>query len=190
MRFHVNNKEVTLQGSSFPDNKVVNGRQMEHAAKMRKEVVLFHLFSLGTPQVPMVSSFIPVQVQQLLKKYNEVLAEPKGLPPKQMQDHKIPLLPGQGPVCVKPNGYSHYQKSEIEKLVAEMLSSGVIRSSNSPYSSLVLLVKKHDGSWRMCFDYRALNKITIKDKFPIPVIDELLDELHGAQFFLKLDLGS
>ena len=129
-------------------------------------------------------------LDMVLPKYSSVFGILVGLPPKQNCDYRLRLLQGSNPVAVRPYRYPHLLKDEIEKQCTEMLRNGVIRPSSSPFSSPVLLVRKADNTWRFCIDYRDLNKITVKDKFPIPVVDELLDELHGARFFTKLDLTS
>ena len=113
-----------------------------------------------------------------------------GLPPSILEEHYILLLLGSVPPNIRPYRYSFHHKIEIEMLVPDLLKQGVILPSTSSFSSLILLVQKKYGSWRLYIYFRALNHITIKDKFPIPVVDELLDELHGAHFFSKLDLHS
>ncbi|XP_031099869.1 uncharacterized protein LOC116004076 [Ipomoea triloba] len=132
----------------------------------------------------------PIEILTILQQHALVFELPRGLPPRRLFDHHIHLIPGSGPVNVRPYHYPHCQKSEIEKMVGDMLDTGIIRPSTSPFSSPVLLVKKKDGSFRFCVDYRALNKITIRDHFPIPTVDELFDELGLARFFTKLDLRS
>ena len=131
---------------------------------------------------------VTVEVELLLQEFGEVFETPTCLPPVRGHENQITLMEGFQPVCQRTYRYPFYQKNEIEKIERELLSVGLIRNSTSPFASHVLLVRKVDGSWRMCIDYRALNNITVKDKFPIPVIDELLDELNGATVFSKLDL--
>lgn len=122
------------------------------------------------------------------EKQIDVFAEPKGLPPVRYCDNKIPLIDGAQPVNLRSYRYNPELKNEIEKQVSEMLESGVIQPSQSAWSSPALLVRKNDSTWRLCVDYRQLNTLTIKSKYPVPIIEELLDELHGSKWFSKLDL--
>ncbi|XP_019151052.1 PREDICTED: uncharacterized protein LOC109147849 [Ipomoea nil] len=128
------------------------------------------------------------ELTELLQQFQDLFEEPKDLPPRRLYDHSIPLLPGAQPVNIKPYRYSFDQKNVIEEMVEEMLKSGVIAESVSPFASHVLLVPKKDNTWRFCIDYRALNNITVKNKFPIPVVEDLFSELAGSRYFTKLDL--
>ena len=122
--------------------------------------------------------------------HSKVFETPKGLQLICDHDHAIHLIPGIFPPNIRSYRYPYVQKSEIERMIAEMLEDGIIQPSQSSFSALVVLVHNKDGSGHMCLDYRELSKLTIKDKFPNTMIDELLDELHGAIYFTKLDLHS
>lgn len=121
-------------------------------------------------------------MRELLTRFQWVFEMPEGLAPVRSREQII-LREGSNPVGVRPYRYPQFQKDEIEKLIKEMLMAGIIKPSPG-------FTSKKDGSWRFCVDYRALNRETIPDKYPISIIDELLDELHGASVFCKLDLKS
>lgn len=129
-------------------------------------------------------------LEEMLKEYAKLFSEAKELPPSRRCDHAIVTKEGAQILNIRPYQYPHHQKEAIEGFVRDMLAAGLIQPSVSPYASPLLLLKKKDGSWRFCTDNRALNNITTPNKFPIPVIEELLDELHGAVIFSKLDLKS
>ncbi|KAL0317386.1 UNVERIFIED_CONTAM: Transposon Ty3-G Gag-Pol polyprotein [Sesamum angustifolium] len=118
------------------------------------------------------------------------MTKPQSMPPVRNIEHMIEWRPDAIPKKQQPYRYAYGQKTEIENIVRGMLKSGIIQESQSSFASPVLLVKKKDGGWRLCLDYRYLNQLTIKHNFPIPVIDELLDEFHGAKYFSKIDLRS
>lgn len=166
----------------------LSGKQLEQLITSSS---VHHLLYMDTKEgelAPLEDQELPAKMTQLLRDHAMLFEEPKSLPPNRNWDHHIPLLPGTKPVCIKPYRYTPAQKTEIETQVKEMLQSGLIRLSVSPFSSRVLLVKKKDGTWRFCVDSRHLNAITVKNKYPHPIIDELLDELHGASWFAKLDM--
>ena len=126
--------------------------------------------------------------QQLFDQFATVFEAPTTLPPRRQHDHHIPLIPGAPPVSMRPYRVSPELKSEIERQVQELLQEGVITHNSSAFASPVLLVRKSDGTWRLVIDYRQLNAISAKGKYPLLIIDELLDELAGARWFSKLDL--
>lgn len=130
-------------------------------------------------------------LHSLLEEFKDLFVEPNSLPPQRPLDHSIHLKPNSEPVNIRAYQYPPVQKTEIEKQVKTILESAIIQPSQSSYASPVLLVKKKkDGTWRFCIDYRQLNTNIVKNKFPTPLIDDLLDELYGAQIFSKLDLRS
>ena len=113
-----------------------------------------------------------------------------GLPPIREVEFTIELLPWTAPISIKPYRMAPTELGELKLQLQELLSIGFIRPSVSPWGAPVLFVKKRDGSLRMCIDYRRLNHVTIKNKYPLPRIDELFDQLQGAAYFSKIDLRS
>ena len=106
-------------------------------------------------------------------------------------DHQIELIPGSMPPSKAPYQMDHAQLQELKRTIGEATRKGFhIRPSKSPYGAPFIFVKKKDGSLSMCTDYRALNKITIKNRYPSPLIDELLEQVAGASYFSRVDLQS
>jgi hypothetical protein len=112
------------------------------------------------------------------------------LPPKRQVDHVIEVMPGMAPPTKAPYRMNHEKLKELKVQLEELLAKGYIKPSKSPYGAPVLFVHKKDGTLRMCVDYRALNKVTVKNRYPLPRIDDLFDSLSEAKVFSRIDLRS
>ena len=130
------------------------------------------------------------KLNRLIKKFNQIFSKNKndlGFYDKSEFEIKTET---ETPIKMRPYRVPYKEKEEVEAMIDEMLKFNIISKSKSPWSSPIVIIKKKDGSKRFCVDYRKLNKITIKDNFPVPLIEETLDSLHGSCFFTTLDLAS
>ena len=135
---------------------------------------------------------VPKCVEDVLKRYQDVMPEdlPNELPPRREVDHKIEVKPRTEPPSKAPYRLSQKELEELKSQLDEPLAKGYIRQSKSPYGAPVLFVDKKDRKLRLCVDYRALNKVTVKNSYPLPRIDDLFDRLAGAKCFSRIDLRS
>nr|XP_016472666.1 PREDICTED: uncharacterized protein LOC107794665 [Nicotiana tabacum] len=148
------------------------------------------LATLCIEDIERSSGPIPKPVKEILLEFEDVMPQdmPKRLPPRCTVDHEIELVPGAKPPARVPYRMSQPELTELRRQLTEMLDTWIIVPSKSPYESPVLFQKKHDGSLRLCVDYQALNKIIVKNKYPIPLMVDLFDRLGGATVFTKIDL--
>jgi hypothetical protein len=164
-------KAITVTSSS--------GVQIEHITTMPSRKAYYKKSVSGPTldQVPVVCEYPDVFLEEL-----------PGMPPDQDIEFVIELIPRTAPIAQRPYRMNPQELEELKKQLADMLSKGLIRPSAMPWGSPVLFVDKRDGTIRLCVDYRKLNEVTIKNKYPLPKIEDLFDQLNGAKVFSKIDL--
>ncbi|MCO5599560.1 hypothetical protein L7F22_053666 [Adiantum nelumboides] len=181
-------------GSSIP---LVNDQAFDKSIKSSISTYMIFvkdsLNGVDETQVNENGMQVDLELFNFLNQFQDVFIDdiPGELPPKRGDDdHMIELTPGSSPPNKPPYRVSQAQQEEIMRQVNELVEKGMVRPSSSPFCSPVLLVQKKDGTYRMCVDYRALNRITIKNRFPVPRVEDLFDKLQGSTYFSRIDLKS
>ncbi|XP_058774368.1 uncharacterized protein LOC131648646 [Vicia villosa] len=183
---HINcyNKTVRFSTAEEEGAGLVSSKQVRQLLK--EEVEMFSLMATLSIENQNIIGELPVVCE-----FPEVFPdEIPDVPPERGIEFTIDLVPGTRPVSMAPYRMSASELTELKKQLEDLLEKKFVRPSVSPWGAPVLLVKKKDGSMRLCVDYRQLNKVTIKNKYPLPRIDDLMDQLVGASVFSKIDLRS
>lgn len=187
LHFTHQGESVLLQGTTDCASLQVIGVELLDDITRIEDPWMAHLNNIHSNPV---EGQILTPIKKLLRRNIDLFKDPSELPPRRNHDHRIILKLEAQPVNLRPYRYPYHPKAELEKQVKEMLDLGIIRPSQSSYASPTLLVGKKDGTFKMCIDYRRLNSMTVKDKLPIPIIDDLLHELNGVAIFTTLNLRS
>ena len=197
LRMKVDGESVEIDASLDPQcqgsNAItrISATQLKKVVRRKEPVYLVHLSQMGVDGTPAGNSQLSNAWECMLKKFEDVFpTDQPGLPPERSVAMEIDLEEGAKPVAKPAFRLSPAEMDELKKQLSLLLEKGLIRPSVSPWGAPVLFAPKKDGGLRMCLDYRALNKLTIKNKCPIPRIDEIFDRLQGAQYFTSLDLRS
>jgi hypothetical protein len=130
------------------------------------------VFNLAAESISVVEEFMDVFPEEL-----------PGMPLEREVEFYIDLIPSTAPIAKRPYRMAPTELAELKFQIVELQQKGYIHPSSSPWGALVLFITKKDGSMRMCIDYRSLNEVTIKNKYPLPQIDDLFDQLQGAKYF-------
>jgi hypothetical protein len=186
-------RERLIQGYTIPRHEpMMSAMQFKKALRNGEEAYMCLVTAEPVEEEELQAQVQEPEVDTLLEEYQDVFPEdlPKELPPSRTVDHRIELTSGSGPVSRPTYKLSLSEMDEMKRQLDDLLDHKFIQPSQSPYGAPVLFVKKKEGDLRMCIDYRALNKQTVRDTYPLPRIDELTDQLLGARIFSKIDLRS
>jgi hypothetical protein len=168
------------------------GKELLNEVKKENEM---QFVVVRNPRVILTNTFVedfPVEIQELLEKSVDIFMDelPHSFPPIRSISHHIDLIPGTSLPNKATYRLTPRENEEVKNQVQQLLDKGLVRESLSPCAVLAVLSPKKDGGWRMCIDSLAINKITIRYRFPLPMMDDLMDYLSGARYFSKIDLKS